>query len=63
VVGVVGTVENVFLVCMILTTEHLIVLPDVTEEDLETTEGETVDLYDKLIELAGWKPVDKGKIN
>ena len=30
----------------------------VTEEDLETTEGEAVDLYDKLMELAGWKVVD-----
>ncbi len=33
----------------------------VTEEDLETTEGEAVDLYDKLMELAGWKAVDNEK--
>ena len=26
---------------------------DVTEEDFETTEGETVDLYDKLMEMTG----------
>ena len=26
---------------------------DVTEEDFETTEGETVDLYDKLMEISG----------
>ncbi len=25
-----------------------------TEEDFETTEGETVDLYDKLMEMTGW---------
>ena len=30
-------------------------LTDVTEEDFETTEGETVDLYDKLMELVEWK--------
>jgi hypothetical protein len=28
----------------------------VTEEDFETTEGETQDLYDKLMEMAGWTP-------
>ncbi len=27
---------------------------DVTEEDFETTEGESVDLYDKLMAMAGW---------
>jgi len=26
---------------------------DVTEEDIEMTEGETVDLYDKLMEMTG----------
>ena len=36
---------------------------DVTEEDLETTEGESVDLYDKLFELVGWTVVDKDKEN
>ena len=34
-----------------------------TEEDLETTEGEAVDLYDELMELAGWKTVDNEKEN
>ena len=34
-----------------------------TEQDLETTEGETVDLYDKLMELVGWKVIDKEKEN
>ncbi len=34
-----------------------------TEEDLKTTEGEAVDLYDKLMELAGWKTVDNEKEN
>ena len=34
-----------------------------TEEDLETTEGETVDFYDKLMELTWWKVVDKEKEN
>ena len=28
---------------------------DVTEEDFETTEDEVVDLYDKLMEMVGWK--------
>jgi len=28
----------------------------VTEEDFETTEGETQDLYDKLMEMTGWTP-------
>jgi hypothetical protein len=32
---------------------------DVTEEDFETTEGEVVDLYDKLMEMVGWKVTDK----
>ena len=27
---------------------------DVTEEEFETTEGETVDLYDKLMAMSGW---------
>ena len=27
---------------------------DVTEEDFETTEGETVDLYDKPMAMTGW---------
>ena len=31
---------------------------DVTEEDFETTEGETVDLYDKLMEMVGWNVTD-----
>ena len=34
-----------------------------TEVDLETTEGESVDLYDKLMELVGWKVTDKEKEN
>ena len=34
-----------------------------TEEDLEKTEGETVDLHDKLLELVGWKTVDNEKVN
>ena len=28
----------------------------VTEQDFETTEGETEDLYDKLMVMAGWTP-------
>ena len=28
----------------------------VTEQDFETTEGEAQDLYDKLMEMAGWTP-------
>ena len=31
---------------------------DVTEEDFETTEGESVDLYDKLMEMVGWTVTD-----
>ena len=31
----------------------------VTEEDFETTEGETEDLHDKLMEVVGWKVTDK----
>ncbi len=27
----------------------------VTEEDFQSTEGETEDLYDKLMEMVGWK--------
>ncbi len=35
-----------------------------TEENLETTEGEVMDLYDKLMELSlGWKSVDHKKEN
>ncbi len=34
-----------------------------TEEDLETTEGESMHLNDKLMELVGWKPVDQEKEN
>jgi hypothetical protein len=30
----------------------------VTEEDLETTEGEDVDLLVRLLELTGWSEVD-----
>ncbi len=29
-----------------------------TEEDFETNEGETEDLYDKLMEMSGWKVTD-----
>ena len=29
-----------------------------TEEDFETTEGEVVDLYDKLMEMTGWTVTD-----
>ena len=36
---------------------------DVTEEDFETTEGETVDLYCKLMEMAGWIVTDEEKQN
>jgi hypothetical protein len=38
---------------------------DVTEKDVETTEGEAVDLYDKLMEMSGWKVTvtDKEKEN
>jgi len=35
----------------------------VTEEDFETTEGETEDLYDKLMEMTGWTVTDKEKEN
>jgi hypothetical protein len=31
----------------------------VTEEDFETTEGESEDLYDKLMEMTGWTVTDK----
>ncbi len=34
-----------------------------TEEDLETTEGESMYIYDKLMELVGWNPVDHEKEN
>ena len=36
---------------------------DVTEEDFETTEGETVDLYDKLMEMTGWIVTDEENQN
>jgi hypothetical protein len=35
----------------------------VTEENLETTEGEVMDLNHKLMELSGWKSVDHEKEN
>ena len=38
--------------------EEICQVTDVTEEDFETTEGESVDLYDKLIEMEGWKVTD-----
>ena len=34
-----------------------------TEEDFETTEGESVDLYDKLMEMAGWIVTDEENKN
>ena len=34
-----------------------------TEEDLETTEGETEGLYDRLIQMTGWTVTDKEKEN
>jgi hypothetical protein len=35
----------------------------VTEEEFETTEGESVDLYDKLMEMAGWIVTDEENQN
>ena len=35
----------------------------VTEEDFETTEGESEDLYDKLMEMLGWKVTDNENEN
>ena len=35
----------------------------VTEEDFETTEGEEEDLYDKLMEMVGWKVTDNENEN
>ena len=35
----------------------------VTEEDFETTEGESEDLYDKLMEMTGWKVTDNENEN
>jgi len=35
----------------------------VTEEDFETTEGESEDLYDKFMEMSGWTVTDKEKEN
>ena len=34
---------------------------DVTQEDLETTDGEDVDLVVRLLELVGWSEVDRYK--
>ena len=34
-----------------------------TEEVFETTEGETVDLYDKLMEMTGWIVTDEENKN
>ncbi len=34
-----------------------------TEEDFETTEGEVVDLYDKLMEMGGWIGTDEENQN
>jgi hypothetical protein len=33
------------------------------EEDFEKTEGETMEFYDKLMEMTGWKVTDKDKQN
>ncbi len=33
------------------------------EEDFETTEGETVDLYDTLMEMTGWIVTDEEEQN
>jgi len=38
---------------------HVWQVTDVTEEDFETTKGETVDLYDKLMEMTGWIVTDE----
>ena len=35
----------------------------VTEEDFETNEGESEDLYDKLMEMTGWKVTDNENEN
>jgi hypothetical protein len=35
----------------------------VTEEDFQSTEGETEDLYDKLMEMVGWKVTDNENDN
>ena len=34
-----------------------------TVEDFETTEGESEDLYDKLMEMTGWKVIDNKNEN
>ena len=34
-----------------------------TEEDFETTEGEGEDLYDKVMEMMGWKVTDNENEN
>ena len=36
-------------------TREIWAVAHVTVEDFETTEGEEVDSYDKLMEMAGWK--------
>ncbi len=38
----------------VLQTREICQVTDVTEEDFETTEGEMVDLYDKLMEMVRW---------
>ena len=35
----------------------------VTEEDFETNEGETEDLYDKLMEMTGWNVTENENEN
>jgi hypothetical protein len=35
----------------------------VTEEDFETLRGEAEDLYDKLMEMVGWKVTDNENEN
>jgi hypothetical protein len=37
-----------------LQTREICQVTDVTEEDFETTEGESVDLYDKLMVMTAW---------
>ena len=39
-------------------TREICQVTDVTEEDFETTEGEAVDLYDKLMEMVGLTVTD-----
>jgi hypothetical protein len=40
-------------------TTELAQVTDVTEEDFERTEGEEENLYNKFMEMAGWKVTDK----